>query len=120
MTEANKLQKFVKSGSLSNQIAKMSHVKPKYRGMPSFYFSKELHICPPLLLLFSCLNSNRGHVLHVKVKSITRPVKNIDLQGVKYHQHESISGNSIYPVPFEISFEGVVGPVQVTQESFRL
>ncbi|KAJ6882807.1 hypothetical protein NC651_029171 [Populus alba x Populus x berolinensis] len=26
----------------------MSHFKPKYRGMPYFYFSKELHICPPL------------------------------------------------------------------------
>jgi hypothetical protein len=47
LTEASKLQKLVRSGSLSNQIAKMSYFKPKYRWMPYFYFSKELHICPP-------------------------------------------------------------------------
>jgi len=75
----NKLHKLVRSGSLSNQIAKMSYFKPKYRGMPYFYFSKELHICPPL---FFSWNRNRVHVQRVKVKSITRPIKNIDLQGV--------------------------------------
>ncbi|KAJ6882822.1 hypothetical protein NC651_029181 [Populus alba x Populus x berolinensis] len=54
----------------------MSCFKPKNRGMPYFYFSKELHIYPPL---FFSSNRNRVHVHRVKVKSITRPIKNIDL-----------------------------------------